>query len=258
MPETTNKKPAFYPLTEQEIVDLALGGFKKSEILVYLYHRRKAYNGTKGRTMDTALIAERLGMDRRTIQKALKALVDKGYLVIELRTYDYICPRNYREQKFVSANRNSPNGEQKFAEANKNSPTISETPSQSEPQKSRDYKRIYNNLSTRERENFLYYVESCTTSYKTKIVCLEDWLFSKTSAGNLRIAGWWKKYQSHLAKQAKIQAKKSSARANSGITSFSELQSDNQGKSIQNQLTEQEVNELLEETRRMLGRGKKH
>ena len=256
MPEATKKKLPFYQLTEKEVTDFAKDKLTKGQILVFLLLRTKAYRGKRGKSMDTALIAERIGIDRRSVQRALKALTKKGYINTELNNFDYICCKDYGDNNVVPATRMSPGNDRNVAETTKMSPPSPETRSGQGLQKSPEYTDIYIELSEREREFFLKYVESHTTNFKTQIICLESWLFSKTSVGNLRFTRWWEKYQAHLAREAKIKEKQNFARANSGMTSFRELESDNQGKSIQKQLNEQEIEELLEETRRRLGRGK--
>lgn len=86
----------FYPLQHEEFLQLS-AQLKDAQLRVYLYLVTLEPFGDREIEIDTAIIAERLGMVRRTIQRALRRLEELELLDLEL--YGLDSNKNYVESQ---------------------------------------------------------------------------------------------------------------------------------------------------------------
>ncbi|MDV2997600.1 MAG: hypothetical protein N4J56_007305 [Chroococcidiopsis sp. SAG 2025] len=80
--QKATKKPLFYPLTHEEVLDLKdLTGV---EIKVFLYVRTLDPFGDRNLEYSVTAVAEELGLSKGAVSKAIKSLDAKGFIHVEL------------------------------------------------------------------------------------------------------------------------------------------------------------------------------
>jgi len=78
----------FYPITITELTTLS-GKLTEAEIVIYLYLMATNPFGDRFQELDTAVIAENLGVTRRTVQRTLKKLESLGLIELEIKSFTY-------------------------------------------------------------------------------------------------------------------------------------------------------------------------
>ena len=78
----------FYPITTTELTSLS-GKLTEAEIVIYLYLMATNPFGDRFQELDTAVIAENLGVTRRTVQRTLKKLESLGLIELEIKSFTY-------------------------------------------------------------------------------------------------------------------------------------------------------------------------
>ncbi|MFM7279512.1 MAG: helix-turn-helix domain-containing protein [Microcystis aeruginosa] len=78
----------FYPVTTTELTSLS-GKLTETEIVIYLYLMAANPFGDRFQELDTAVIAENLGVTRRTVQRSLKKLESLGLIELEIKSFTY-------------------------------------------------------------------------------------------------------------------------------------------------------------------------
>ncbi|KAB0243752.1 helix-turn-helix domain-containing protein [Microcystis aeruginosa EAWAG127a] len=78
----------FYPVTTNELTSLS-GKLTEAEIVIYLYLMAANPFGDRFQEFDTAVIAENLGVTRRTVQRSLKKLESLGLIELEIKSFTY-------------------------------------------------------------------------------------------------------------------------------------------------------------------------
>ncbi len=80
--QKATKKPLFYPLTHEEVLDLKdLTGV---EIKVFLYVRTLDPFGDRNLEYSVTTVADELGLSKGAVSKAIKSLDAKGFVHVEL------------------------------------------------------------------------------------------------------------------------------------------------------------------------------
>ncbi|GFE72259.1 helix-turn-helix domain-containing protein [Chroococcus sp. FPU101] len=165
----SSKNGKFYALTPEEFLELNRL-LKDAELRVYLYLvTNHPWSDRKVET-DTAIIAEHLGLTRRTIQRAIRRLEELELIEIELSKFKYCQSRRQVKErlrttdgspkrqmdrqsdtKIVSVTDGSPKRQMDRLETPE---TLSEAVSSS-PQTIQTYSDFIKTLSEDERESFL-------------------------------------------------------------------------------------------------------
>jgi DNA-binding transcriptional ArsR family regulator len=78
----------FYPITVTELTSLA-SLLTETEIVIYLYLMAANPFGDRFQEFDTSVIAENLGVARRTVQRTLKKLESLGLIELEIKSFRY-------------------------------------------------------------------------------------------------------------------------------------------------------------------------
>ena len=78
----------FYPVTTTELTSLS-GKLTEAEIVIYLYLMAANPFGDRFQEFDTSVIAENLGVTRRTVQRTLKKLESLGLIELEIKSFTY-------------------------------------------------------------------------------------------------------------------------------------------------------------------------
>jgi DNA-binding MarR family transcriptional regulator len=78
----------FYPITTTELTSLS-GKLTETEIVIYLYLMAANPFGDRFQEFDTSVIAENLGVARRTVQRTLKKLESLGLIELEIKSFRY-------------------------------------------------------------------------------------------------------------------------------------------------------------------------
>jgi DNA-binding transcriptional ArsR family regulator len=78
----------FYPITVTELTSLA-SLLTEAEIVIYLYLMAANPFGDRFQEFDTSVIAENLGVARRTVQRTLKKLESLGLIELEIKSFRY-------------------------------------------------------------------------------------------------------------------------------------------------------------------------
>lgn len=78
----------FYPVTTNELTSLS-GKLTEAEIVIYLYLMAANPFGDRFQEFDTSVIAENLGVTRRTVQRSLKKLESLGLIELEIKSFTY-------------------------------------------------------------------------------------------------------------------------------------------------------------------------
>jgi len=78
----------FYPITITELTSLS-GKLTEAEIVIYLYLMAANPFGDRFQEFDTSVIAENLGVTRRTVQRTLKKLESLGLIELEIKSFTY-------------------------------------------------------------------------------------------------------------------------------------------------------------------------
>ena len=78
----------FYPITVTELTSLS-GKLTEAEIVIYLYLMAANPFGDRFQELDTSVIAENLGVTRRTVQRTLKKLESLGLIELEIKSFRY-------------------------------------------------------------------------------------------------------------------------------------------------------------------------
>jgi len=78
----------FYPITTTELTSLS-GKLTETEIVIYLYLMAANPFGDRFQEFDTSVIAENLGVARRTVQRTLKKLESLGLIELEIKSFTY-------------------------------------------------------------------------------------------------------------------------------------------------------------------------
>ena len=78
----------FYPITTTELISLS-GKLTETEIVIYLYLMAANPFGDRFQELDTSVIAENLGVTRRTVQRTLKKLESLSLIELEIKSFRY-------------------------------------------------------------------------------------------------------------------------------------------------------------------------
>jgi DNA-binding transcriptional ArsR family regulator len=78
----------FYPITITELTSLS-GKLTKAEIVIYLYLIAANPFSDHLQELDTSVIAENLGVTRRTVQRTLRKLEELGLIELEIKSFTY-------------------------------------------------------------------------------------------------------------------------------------------------------------------------
>ena len=78
----------FYPITTTELTSLS-GKLTKAEIVIYLYLVASNPFSDHLQELDTSVIAENLGVTRRTVQRTLRKLEELGLIQLEIKSFTY-------------------------------------------------------------------------------------------------------------------------------------------------------------------------
>jgi predicted transcriptional regulator len=78
----------FYPITITELTSLS-GKLTETEIVIYLYLMAANPFGDRLQEFDTSVIAENLGVSRRTVQRTLKKLESLNLIELEIKSFTY-------------------------------------------------------------------------------------------------------------------------------------------------------------------------
>jgi predicted transcriptional regulator len=78
----------FYPITTTELTSLS-GKLTKAEIVIYLYLIAANPFSDHLQELDTSVIAENLGVTRRTVQRTLRKLEELGLIELEIKSFTY-------------------------------------------------------------------------------------------------------------------------------------------------------------------------
>jgi len=78
----------FYPITITELTSLS-GKLTKAEIVIYLYLIAANPFSDHLQELDTSVIAENLGVTRRTVQRTLRKLEELGLIQLEIKSFTY-------------------------------------------------------------------------------------------------------------------------------------------------------------------------
>jgi DNA-binding MarR family transcriptional regulator len=78
----------FYPITITELTSLS-GKLTKAEIVIYLYLIAANPFSDHLHELDTSVIAENLGVTRRTVQRTLRKLEELGLIELEIKSFTY-------------------------------------------------------------------------------------------------------------------------------------------------------------------------
>ena len=78
----------FYPITTTELTSLS-GKLTKAEIVIYLYLIAANPFSDHLQELDTSVIAENLGVTRRTVQRTLRKLEELGLIQLEIKSFTY-------------------------------------------------------------------------------------------------------------------------------------------------------------------------
>jgi predicted transcriptional regulator len=78
----------FYPITTTQLTSLS-GKLTKAEIVIYLYLVASNPFSDHLQELDTSVIAENLGVTRRTVQRTLRKLEELGLIQLEIKSFTY-------------------------------------------------------------------------------------------------------------------------------------------------------------------------
>ena len=84
----TQIKQKFYPLTVEELIELSTK-LTDTELKIYLYLMAANPFGDRAYEIDTAIIAEHMGVTRRTVQRVVKKLESLDLIEVEVSKFKY-------------------------------------------------------------------------------------------------------------------------------------------------------------------------
>lgn len=207
---TANSK--FYALTPEEFLELNQL-LKDAELRVYLYLvTNHPWNDRKVET-DTAIIAEKLGLTRRTIQRAIRQLEELNLIEIELSRFKYCQSRRKvkNDTRIAKATHGSlerqmdRSGDTRIAETTDGSlerqvdrfeaakPFSDKT--SSSLQTINTYSDFKKTLSEDERENFLDFCKKKVKNLSQEVNDIEAWLAHPNKAGQNRWEVYYEKFK---------------------------------------------------------------
>jgi hypothetical protein len=167
--------------------------------------------GDRAHEIDTALVAEHMGVTRRTVQRVVKKLESLDLIEVEVSKFKYKKRQQDRQATAGSPKRQQDRpSDSRIAQATVGSPKRRQDrqrelePLQEEdfipPQTIQTYSDFKKTLSEDERERFFYFVKQQIKNFKEPIKDLEAWLASKNAAGQNRWEVYYKLYKpSHLS-----------------------------------------------------------
>ena len=151
-------KPTHYPLTANEFLWLN-AELKDAELRVYLYLMTLNPFRNSVMEIDTAQIAEQLGLTRRTIQRAIKRLQELQLIEIEITRFKYKKATHGALSRLGSSDTRIANDDTRIAN---DDTQIATTPLKPLPDKGSSTSQIYQtysdliiSLSESQREKFL-------------------------------------------------------------------------------------------------------
>ncbi len=178
--QKATKKPLFYPLTHEEVLDLK--NLTGVEIKVFLYVRTLDPFGDRNLEYSVTAVAQELDLSKGAVSKALKSLDAKGFIHVELTRVkirikaDKSAVASFPIRNDVSQSEPEfPIGNQdcqeetsvsykkpEFPIGNNQSSKPSPDKASSAPQTIKTYSDLIKTLSESERENFLNFsLEKC-------------------------------------------------------------------------------------------------
>lgn len=224
--QKATKKPLFYPLTHEEVLDLKdLTGV---EIKVFLYVRTLDPFGDRNLEYSVTAVAEELGLSKGAVSKAIKSLDAKGFIHVELtRVKIRIKADKFDVASFPIGNSVShselgfPIGNQDCLEetevsykkpelpiGNNQQPESSPDKASSSPQTIQTYTDFKQTLSEEERANFLIFCKELTSNLSQPVNDIEAWLASENKAGQNRWEVYYQKFSVRREEQAKKATRK--------------------------------------------------
>lgn len=211
-------KSTHYPLTHDEFLRLN-AELKDAELRVYLYLMTLNPFPNSIMEIDTAQISERLGITRRTVQRAVKRLCELQLIEIEITKFKYKKAVHGASSRLGSDDIRIANDDIRIALSDPNVATndiriatddirivtndirIATTPvkpllgkDSSTPQIDQIYSDFIKSLSEEERANFLNFVREKTKNLSQEVNDIEAWLAHQNKAGQNRWEVYYKKF----------------------------------------------------------------
>ena len=216
----------FYPLTASEFEKIN-NLLTNAELKVYLYLMTLNPFSDRKLEIDTAYLAERLGLNRRTIQRAVKRLEQLELIEIEISKFRYVKKHCKSDETIHSATRRStrrrddpPDGSTD-RQQRRDDPLDGSTDRQSgspdrqrppKPAPSKDskssqtiqtYTDFKDSLREDEREKFFNFVEKKIENFNPAIANINDYLASKNR---------WKDFYKEFTETSTTKEKKTSTK----------------------------------------------
>ena len=156
----TQIKQKFYPLTVEELIELSTK-LTDTELKIYLYLMAANPFGDRAYEIDTAIIAEHMGVTRRTVQRVVKKLESLDLIEVEVSKFKYKKRQQDRQSdsRIAKATAGSLKRQQDRQRSSEPLPEGNPSPSKT----INTYSDYLDSLSESERESFLEFAKKKAT-----------------------------------------------------------------------------------------------